>query len=637
MEKNEIVYIELENRLRELELENSNLKQSLKDSQAEKELFAKEQIDSLQFFNLLKDFFWILDAKGQILFVNDYVVERLKYSREELVNMHVLEVHPPEKRGDAAKIVNEMMAKSTEYSSIPILTKTGEYIPVETRLLKCVWENKNIILAVSKDITDLKLSEAKFEKAFHSNSCLTAISDFETSKFINVNQKFLDTFGFSKEEVIGKTAIEIDIFKEIAYSEAMDKIDNKKEFDDLEITLNAKGEERYGLFSGSRFTWQDRTFWITNMQDITQQKLVEKALIDSEKRWKFALEGSGDGLWDWDIKTNKGFFSKQWKNMLGYAESEIQHELEGWSKLVHPDDIENALEDINKHLKGETEIYSNTHRMLCKDGTYKWILDRGIVVEFSDDNEPLRMLGTHHDLTKRIEIEKNLKKINSDQNRFIQILSHDLRSPFVSLIGFSDFLMKSINKLDIHETIEYISLINETAKKTYGLLEDLLFWAKSQSGKLKFELKDITFIDACNDAVMGFKDNKKGLTINMEISENLVIKADYNMLKTILRNLISNAVKFSFEKGVIEINAKIKDATAVISIIDNGIGISKELQNKLWETLELSTMDGTQGEKGTGLGLSLCKELVEKHGGKIGVESELDKGSRFYFTIPMVN
>jgi len=136
----------------------------------------------------------------------------------------------------------------------------------------------------------------------------------------------------------------------------------------------------------------------------------ESALAESEFRWKFAIEGSGDGLWDWDIVTNKVFFSESWKQMLGYADNDISNKLSEWERLVHPDDLNDALQAVQKHLEGKTPVYISEHRLLCKDGNYKWILDRGVVVSRDDQGKPLRAIGTHTDITERKLMEEIIRQ-----------------------------------------------------------------------------------------------------------------------------------------------------------------------------------------------------------------------------------
>lgn len=137
---------------------------------------------------------------------------------------------------------------------------------------------------------------------------------------------------------------------------------------------------------------------------------LRRELEKSEERWKFALEGSGDGVWDWNVQTNEVFFSIRWKEMLGFQEEEIQNHVDEWSKRVHPDDMERVTDDIQRHFSRQTPIYINEHRVRCKDGAYKWILDRGKVMSWTEDGQPLRMVGTHTDMSERRRMEDALKE-----------------------------------------------------------------------------------------------------------------------------------------------------------------------------------------------------------------------------------
>jgi PAS domain S-box-containing protein len=142
--------------------------------------------------------------------------------------------------------------------------------------------------------------------------------------------------------------------------------------------------------------------------NITESKKAEQVLKESEERWKFALEGNSDGVWDWNIITNDVFFSEQWKNMLGFSNDEITGSLEEWDKRIHPDDKQDVYEAVNAHMRGETTSYHNEHRVLCKDNSYKWVLARGKILSFTPDKKPARMIGTHSDITNRKQAEANL-------------------------------------------------------------------------------------------------------------------------------------------------------------------------------------------------------------------------------------
>lgn len=235
------------------------------------------------------------------------------------------------------------------------------------------------------------------------------------------------------------------------------------------------------------------------------------------------------------------------------------------------------------------------------------------------------------------ENELKLKKLNADKDRFISILAHDLKSPFNSLLGFSGLLLKNLDKYDKEKIRNQVKLINSVSSQTHELLEQLLLWAKTQSGKLELKIDYFEFNETTNDLIKTLARfaNDKKIKINCFETEKTILSADLNMFKTIMRNLILNAIKFTDINGQINVYAQKNQSDVTITVSDNGIGIDKNVISKLWEFNENYSTVGTNNEKGTGFGLTLCKELVEKHGGKIWVESEIGKGSDFKFTMPL--
>jgi signal transduction histidine kinase len=230
-----------------------------------------------------------------------------------------------------------------------------------------------------------------------------------------------------------------------------------------------------------------------------------------------------------------------------------------------------------------------------------------------------------------------LLQLNADKNRFISILAHDLRSPFNNLLGLSELLIEDIRKLNTDEIEDIVNNINASAKSSFNLLENILSWTKAQQGKIPFDPQLLSFIDNCKDVIEVLNPiaKAKNITINYSATDYLNVFADADMLKTILRNLVSNAIKFTNIGGAIKINAVQNSENVTISVSDNGIGIPPENLAKLFNISEVLTTKGTTGETGTGLGLLLCKEFVEKHGGRIWVESEVRNGSDFKFALPI--
>ena len=253
----------------------------------------------------------------------------------------------------------------------------------------------------------------------------------------------------------------------------------------------------------------------------------------------------------------------------------------------------------------------------------------------------IKYLLNHYNIERKRaeENEKQLLQINTDKDRFISILGHDLKNPFNNILGFSEILTDEIDSLNKGEIKDIAHNINKSAQITYKLLDDILMWARAQQGKTPFSPQKLGFAEICNGAVEVLKPiaDAKNISINYSKVDNITVFADRDMIKTIFRNLVSNAIKFTNNDGVININAEQTQSNITISVTDNGIGIASDNLVKLFDISDVLTTKGTAGETGTGLGLLLCKEFVEKHGGKIWVESEVGKGSDFKFKLPIFN
>jgi PAS domain S-box-containing protein len=232
--------------------------------------------------------------------------------------------------------------------------------------------------------------------------------------------------------------------------------------------------------------------------------------------------------------------------------------------------------------------------------------------------------------------ETRLIELNATKDKFFSIIAHDLKNPFNSILGFSEMLKHEAKYLENSNIGNYASLINTAATHTFSLLENLLTWSRMQSGSVKFSPRSLILSQVIQDEIILAMQAaiQKSIVLVNNVGKNLIIGADENMLKNILRNLISNAIKFTPKNGRIEVNAEENEFGFEISVTDNGVGIKPENIEKLFKIEANFSTRGTASEKGTGLGLLLCKEFVEKHGGKIQVESQQDVGSTFKFTIP---
>ncbi len=265
--------------------------------------------------------------------------------------------------------------------------------------------------------------------------------------------------------------------------------------------------------------------------------------------------------------------------------------------------------------------------------------------KFHDEVEELKdVWESYHQLLvsykeREEEIRKKneeLREINESKDKFFSIIAHDLRSPFQGLLGVSKILTEEFESLSQDELRYFINTLNDALQNQYKFLDDLLSWSRIQSNRMEFNPKKLNLSLQIEDILMLLYHNikNKKITLHNKIDANLSIYADENMLALLLRNLISNAIKFTPSGGLVEIYALDRQADVLIDVNDKGVGISDENVQKLFRIDKQFTTAGTNQEKGNGLGLVLCKEIIEKHGGKIWAESSPGKGSSFKFILP---
>jgi len=334
--------------------------------------------------------------------------------------------------------------------------------------------------------------------------------------------------------------------------------------------------------------------------------------------------------------------NKSFCNMLGYTEDELKSM--NLMTITHPDDIKLTTDRMNELTDGKVKMVRFEKRFFHKNGNIIWV-DLSAFLQRDKNRKLQYFISTVSDITanKKMETalkesEANLKELNSTKDKFFSIIAHDLKSPFNAIVGFSNLLTDQIRENDYNGIEQYAEIIQNSSQRALDLLKNLFEWSNLQTGRMEYnpEFTDMAAIIRETVALLSPSSELKSIGISMDLPHDHIIFADKAMIGTILRNLISNAIKFTNPGDQIVISAEQLQHELKVSVWDNGVGIGKEELKKLFRIDESHSSPGTLNETGTGLGLILCREFVEKHGGIIWVESEPGKGSTFCFTIPKV-
>ena len=494
---------------------------------------------------------------------------------------------------------------------------------------------KHLILKQKRIEEKLRLSEEKYRLLVENQNDLVVKIDKE-NKLNYVSPSYCKLFGKEESELIGKS------FLPLVHSDDLEE--TKKTMQQLYIPpYTCKVVQRAMTIKGWRWlSWSDKAVLDKNGEieaiigvgrDITVRKMAEQKLEASEEKYRTLIENSMIGAIQTTLDEKLIFANKAALKMFEFGSD---HDFSSYQVSALYKNPQERIQIINS-LQENGHIENAEVTFITNKGN-----ERNILMSLAINGDQIN--GTIIDITERklAELaikEKNeqLRANNIEKDKFFSIIAHDLRSPFNSFLGLTQIMAEDLPNMTLDQIQKLATSMKNTAGKVNRLLENLLNWARMRRDMFPFSPQQISSkqlfghcSENCNDLAVN-----KSVSISIDCAEDIEIYADINMIQTVLRNLVSNAVKFTNPGGKVMVKAsKIDTDYVLFEVSDTGIGMSKSIINNLFRMDVNTNRQGTEGELSTGLGLILCKEFVEKHNGKIWAESIEQKGSTFYFTLP---
>lgn len=386
----------------------------------------------------------------------------------------------------------------------------------------------------------------------------------------------------------------------------------------------------------SKFIEDGSSVFYNRITDITNLKNRELKLKVLEERFQFALNASNTGVWDWNIKTNTVFYSSQSLKILEIKSTDIFDNPERWNEIVHPDDLEEYFNAIQEHFENKTPFYENFHRVLTSSGKYKWILDRGEVIERDFKGKPLRVIGTHTDITsqkeKELELIKTMKlysEKNSQLLNFSHIVAHNLNSHAGNLKLLLDMIDSGNISMENNEAFSYLRTVSDDLNNTIADLSQIVNIQNNVNIKVE-PLNLNNYLKKVLNIVSAYNHRNFGTIVN-NIPKEATINFNPAYLESVLLNFCTNAIKYADPERalIIQFNFFLEKGKKVFTITDNGLGIDLKKYGHL-----LFGMYKTfhKHKDAHGIGLYITKNQIESMNGTISVDSKVGKGTTFKIT-----
>ena len=646
----------LNEEIKKLENENEILRKNLADSSnaSPYKVLAEKSKDG------------ILIIHDQIIkYVNNGFLELTGYTEEEVIgnpyNKFITEEEFAKLRSNSLRRMAGEDVLSI-YDTI-IKRKDSSLLKIEINVTIDSCLDKPALIVAIRDLSQFeKIKKEKEDQAQFLSTLLNALPvpvfyKNKEKKYAGCNKAFCDFTGFSMEKLLGKSAFEVFPEKEAKFYENMDNDllqAGEEKVIETKLQISNKSEKEIILYKQVFFDEKNTAAGIIGVfLDITESNKFRNELENKQKFLESIIHNLPLMIFTINSSETITLFEGKVLNMLELKSSEL---------------VGRSYREV---LKGEIDILKNVERAFKGEIESSYDFFRGHYFEthyasMKRKNKNKALLGVSLDITDRrkaeLEIQKyllelqegkdkleeysrdleesqkDLIELNESKDKFFSIISHDLRSPFTSLIGLSDFLIQEYEVLSKEDLKDAIYSFNRNTKNIMSFLENLLSWARIQMNRQEIELTTVNLLEVVLNVLEIFKlnINNKKLVIVKNIDKSIDLFVDENMINTAVRNIVSNSIKFTPDLGTIKFEAINKGDICELKISDSGIGIDEDKLEELFKIDSIKSSPGLKGEKGTGLGLLLTKDLIEANGGSISVEGAVNKGTTFTINLPMV-
>ena len=607
------------------------------------------------FFETIGDMIAVWAPDGLILFTNRLLEHQLGYSADELTRLRAQEFYAADNRSEAEDIFAAILRGERESCLLPVAAADGTLIPAETRIWSGRWNGEDCIFGVIKDLSSEQEAQQRFERLFRNNPAPMALSIPANRQFMDVNDAFVKKFGYSSEEIIGKTTAEVGLYPNPRQREEMaELLKIQGSVADFEMQVSCKdGTILDGLFSSEMIGSKGHHYLLTVMTDVTARRQAEKRLVELTREQNIILETAPVAI-SKIVDRKQVWVNKKTEEMFQYSKEELM--VQTTEKLYPSKEAYEKLGEDAYPFLAQGGIYEAEQEWIRKDGSRIVIkligkavnpadMSQGTIWIFQDISEQklaeLHLEELNRDLGEQTRIAQDMavraQMASQAKSEFLANMSHEIRTPMNGVIGMTGLLLDTDLSDEQHRFAE---TVRTSAESLLELINDILDFSKIEAGKLDLEILNFDLETLLDDfaATLALRAHSNGLELSCTTDPHVpvLLCGDPGRLRQILTNLVGNALKFT-HSGEVDVHVTVVSesgttATLRFSVSDTGIGIPKDKTQFLFDKFTQADASTTRKYGGTGLGLAISRQLAEMMGGEIGVESEEGKGSLFWFT-----